>query len=173
MGTVSNLHSSDHHDRKSIAEASALSGLSASTIRFYEKEQVIPPVRRDEIGHRYFTSEDVDHLIGVACVAATGMPLADLKQYLHAGISNCPNPEDQKQLLSTQLKAIEREQEVARLRKRFVKAKLKYWDAVESHSDEAMKAATAHVKSAETLLTRSLISVRQSGRQEKKSMKAA
>lgn len=173
METTNNIHSSERPDRKSIAEASAVSGLSASTIRFYEKEHVIPPVRRDEIGHRYFTSEDVDHLIGVACVAAIGMPLADLKQYLHAGISTCANPEDQKKLLSTQLKAIEREQEVARLRKRFVKAKLQYWDAVESHSSEAMKTATAHVKSAETQLTRSLVSARQGNRQEKKSTKTA
>jgi DNA-binding transcriptional MerR regulator len=165
MGISRNLHSSASSSARlsssahmSIAEASALSGLHASTIRFYEKEHVIPPVRRDEIGHRYFTSDDIDRLMGVACVAATGMPLAHLRRYLAAAQSESVDPESQKQLLESQLSSIEREQAVARLRKKFVKAKIEYWDAMKTHSEQTIKTALIHVHAAESQLMRMLVS---------------
>lgn len=153
----------------SIREASALSGLPASTIRFYEKERVIPPIKRDEIGHRYFDQEDVNFLIGVACVASTGMSLPDLRDYMQHAASGHADPEHQKSLLEHQLTQIETEQSVIRLRKKFVSAKIDYWNAVEARSPEDLRATHKRIESIERNLTRKLADVEKSQREEKES----
>ena len=67
----------------SIGEVSGLTGLSAHTLRFYEKEGLLlEPVRRDAAGRRQFSEQDVDWLrVGVK-LRATGMPLPDIRRYV-------------------------------------------------------------------------------------------
>ena len=53
-----------------IKEAAALTGLPASTLRYYESIGVIAPVNRGESSkHRVYTEQDLDQVLGVACSA--------------------------------------------------------------------------------------------------------
>ncbi|MEW4369974.1 MerR family transcriptional regulator [Paenibacillus kandeliae] len=63
------------------------SGLSKDTILFYEKTGLIPPIARNEIGHRIYSQENVDTLQLIACLKKMGMSLEDIKHYLHLNIS--------------------------------------------------------------------------------------
>lgn len=65
----------------SIGDLSALTGLSAHTLRFYEKAGVLLPVGRAANGHRRYRSEDMRWLEFVLRLKRTGMPLADIRQY--------------------------------------------------------------------------------------------
>lgn len=61
-----------------IREAAATSGLSADTIRFYEKKGVLPrPPRRDN-GYRSYTDEHVATLRLARGLKDLGLPLADI-----------------------------------------------------------------------------------------------
>ena len=72
--------------RYTIKEAAALTGLPASTLRYYESIGVIAPVERGESSkHRVFTEADLDQLMWVACLAATGMSVSDMRQYVANG----------------------------------------------------------------------------------------
>ena len=64
-----------------IAEAAARSGLTQDTIRFYEKSGMLAPIRRDSRGWRLFSKDDVDWLITLERLRATGMPLDDVKRF--------------------------------------------------------------------------------------------
>ena len=69
-----------------IKEASALTGLPASTLRYYESIGVIAPISRGaSSGHRVYDEDDLDQLMWVACLAATGMSVADMRQYVANG----------------------------------------------------------------------------------------
>ena len=69
-----------------IKEAAALTGLPASTLRYYESIGVIAPVGRGESSkHRLFTEADLDQLMWVACLAATGMSVSEMRQYVANG----------------------------------------------------------------------------------------
>ena len=69
-----------------IKEAAALTGLPASTLRYYESIGVISPVERGESSkHRVFTDADLDQLMWVACLAATGMSVSHMRQYVANG----------------------------------------------------------------------------------------
>jgi DNA-binding transcriptional MerR regulator len=65
-----------------IAEASARSGLSAHTLRYYERANLLlhPPPRSGN-GHRRYTEDDLYWLRLLTRLRATGMPIADVRRY--------------------------------------------------------------------------------------------
>lgn len=65
----------------SIGQLARLSGLSAHTLRFYEAEGILRPVRRAANGHRRYHRDDVLWLEFVLRLKGTGMPLAEIEQY--------------------------------------------------------------------------------------------
>ena len=70
----------------SIKEAAALTGLPASTLRYYESIGVIAPISRGASSkHRVYDQDDLDQRMGVACLAATGMSVSDMRQYVANG----------------------------------------------------------------------------------------
>lgn len=65
----------------SIGELAQHSGVSQHTLRFYEKAEVLAPAARAANGHRRYLASDVAWLAFVLRLKATGMPLAEIRQY--------------------------------------------------------------------------------------------
>ena len=71
----------------SIKEVAALVGLPASTLRYYEDVSVIPAIARDaSSGHRTYTEDDLELLTWVSCLSASGMSIADMREYVRSGL---------------------------------------------------------------------------------------
>lgn len=68
-------------DRFTISEVAALTGLSAHTLRWYERIGLMPHVDRSHTGQRRFTHRDLDWLAFVGKLRLTGMPVADMVRY--------------------------------------------------------------------------------------------
>lgn len=66
-----------------IQKAGAASGLSPDTIRFYEREAVLPRPPRRENGYREYTGEHVATLRLVRGLRHVGMSLADMAAVAH------------------------------------------------------------------------------------------
>src|SRR3954454_22328106 len=66
---------------RSIQRAAAETGLSADTLRYYERIGILPGIGRSQSGHRRFTDDDMGWIKLVQCLRATGMPLDDLHRY--------------------------------------------------------------------------------------------
>src|ERR1700712_1431791 len=67
----------------SIMEAAKLSGLPESTLRYYETIGIIEPINRDSSSkHRVYSEDDVNVIVSIACLSATGMSLQDMRTYL-------------------------------------------------------------------------------------------
>ncbi|HWM39286.1 MAG TPA: MerR family transcriptional regulator [Streptomyces sp.] len=81
-GTVEAPHPRpDGQDRYTISEVAAICGLSAHTLRWYERIGLMPHVDRSHTGQRRFTNRDLDWLGLVAKLRLTGMPVADMVRY--------------------------------------------------------------------------------------------
>lgn len=120
----------------SIKEAAALTGLPASTLRYYESIGVIAPVGRGESsGHRVYTDDDLDLLTWVACLSATGMSVSDMQRYVANGALGAAAARQQMELLATQQERLAREAELIAVRQRYVALKIDYWTAVEAGDD--------------------------------------
>jgi DNA-binding transcriptional MerR regulator len=66
----------------SIAEAAVATGLSADTLRYYERDGLlVRPVGRSTSGHRRYTESDLGWITMVTRLRATGMPIRDVRRY--------------------------------------------------------------------------------------------
>jgi DNA-binding transcriptional MerR regulator len=115
----------------SIREAAALTGLPASTLRYYEQIGVISPVSRGaSSGHRVYDDGDLDELMWVSCLAATGMSIGDMRAYMANNRLGAEVAADQRRLLEEQQARLTTEAEALALRQRYVALKIDYWRAV-------------------------------------------
>ncbi len=64
-----------------IAEAAAEAGVSAHTLRYYERAGLLARVDRNGAGHRSFTAEDIEWIVMVTRLRATGMPIRAIREY--------------------------------------------------------------------------------------------
>ncbi|MGW2091435.1 MerR family transcriptional regulator [Promicromonospora sukumoe] len=66
-----------------IQEAARRTGLSQSTLRYYEQIGLVPPVDRDpESGHRRFGPRAVETLEALSCLRGAGVPIDEMRRYL-------------------------------------------------------------------------------------------
>lgn len=120
-----------------IKEAAALTGLPASTLRYYESIGVIAPIGRGETSkHRVYSEDDLDTLVWVACLSATGMSVPDMRQYLANSSIGPSTAGQQVALLRAQQERLAVEADRIAIRRRYVQLKIDYWQAVGA-GDEA------------------------------------
>ena len=64
-----------------ITDAAEASGLSAHTLRYYERAGLLTPVARDQSGHRRYDDGDLERIRFLAKLRATGMPIRQVRVY--------------------------------------------------------------------------------------------
>jgi DNA-binding transcriptional MerR regulator len=64
-----------------IAQAAERSGLSAHTLRYYERIGLIHPVERGSNGHRRYGRDDMEWLDLLIKLRTTGMPMRQMVEY--------------------------------------------------------------------------------------------
>ena len=65
-----------------IAEVSEQHGLSADTLRYYERVGLIPPVNRSESGIRDYNELDLRRVDFIKCMRSAGLPIEVLIEYV-------------------------------------------------------------------------------------------
>lgn len=65
-----------------IGEVAEKMGVSVHTLRYYDKEGLLPFVERHENGRRIFHERDIILLNTIECLKKTGMALKDIRQYV-------------------------------------------------------------------------------------------
>lgn len=66
----------------SIGEVATKFNIPESTLRYYEKQGLLPLIERDEAGRRLFSEDQVALLGTVICLKTTHMPISGIKQYM-------------------------------------------------------------------------------------------
>ena len=66
----------------SIAQVAEKTHLTAHTLRYYEKEGLLPFVDRSDSGNRDFKDRDLEWLELICCLKNTGMPIKKIKEYI-------------------------------------------------------------------------------------------
>ena len=64
-----------------ISEAAKLMGLTAATLRYYEREGLIPPVTRKNGGVRDYQQDDLGWIDFIKCMRSAGMSIESLIEY--------------------------------------------------------------------------------------------
>lgn len=93
-----------------IAEVSKQYGLSADTLRYYERIRLIPSVRRKDNGIRDYSESDCNWVEFIKCMRAAGIQVEALIEYVALFQQGDNTREARKQILLEQ-----REQLLARM----------------------------------------------------------
>lgn len=64
-----------------VKEVAATTGLSAHTLRYYEREGLVDRIGRADSGHRRYSERDVAWVEFLGRLRATGMPIRKMKQF--------------------------------------------------------------------------------------------
>ncbi|MEU9132944.1 MerR family transcriptional regulator [Kitasatospora sp. NPDC048540] len=72
----------DRTPRHAIGEVAAASGLTAHTLRWYERIGLLDPVDRSYSGQRRYSDADLTRLAFLGRLRLTGMPVADMLRYV-------------------------------------------------------------------------------------------
>jgi MerR family transcriptional regulator, mercuric resistance operon regulatory protein len=65
-----------------IGAAAHLSGINIETIRYYEREGIVPSPERSEGGRRVYTADQIEILLFVKRCRDLGFPLSDVRAML-------------------------------------------------------------------------------------------
>ena len=64
-----------------ISEVERMLGLPVTTIRYYDREGLLPNVKRSEGGQREFSDADIKLLQVIECLKRTNMPIKDIRRF--------------------------------------------------------------------------------------------
>lgn len=64
-----------------IQEVAEQTGLSAHTLRYYERIGLMAPIQRAESGHRRYSEDDLEWLVLIKRLRATHMPIAEMQRF--------------------------------------------------------------------------------------------
>lgn len=112
-----------------ISEVAKYTGLSISTIRFYEKSGLCPFVQRSSDGKRKFTKTNVDWLELLASLRSTGMPLAEMRIFTELYLSGDSKIPERKAVLLTHKQRLDARQMELDQCRLILERKLKLYDA--------------------------------------------
>lgn len=65
-----------------VGEMASRLGVAPSTLRYYDKEGLLPFVERSDGGFRVFKDSDFEWLQIIECLKKTGMQLSDIKRFV-------------------------------------------------------------------------------------------
>jgi DNA-binding transcriptional MerR regulator len=94
----------------SIAEAAERTGLTAHTLRYYERDGLLlHAVDRAPSGHRRYTADDLRWIEMVTRLRSTGMPIRDVRRYAALVREGDGNERERLALLLAHREVVERQ----------------------------------------------------------------
>lgn len=110
-----------------ISEFATRSGVSAHTLRYYEKIGLLPTVARNASGHRDFDDNDLAWIAFVTRLKNTGMPLAEIQRYARLRASGAATVAERQALLEAHAGALEAEIEAQQNHLARIRDKIAYY----------------------------------------------
>lgn len=92
-----------------IGETAKRLNIAASTLRYYDKEGLLPFVERSNGGIRIFKDEDFEWLGIIECLKKTGMPIKEIKEFVDWCVAGDATIDQRLALIKAQQEAVERQ----------------------------------------------------------------
>ena len=139
-----------------VGEMAARIGVAPSTLRYWEKEGLLPFVARTDSGIRKFQESDYEWLRIIGCLKETGMAIQDIRTFIALVMQGDSTMEARRQLFERQKKQIEDQIAALEHTKQVLEFKCWFYEtaeqlgssqAVSDLKDEEMPAAMAEIRS--------------------------
>ena len=116
-------------------------GISKDTLRYYEKEGLLPSIERNSSGHRIYSEADMEWIYLIRCLRDTDMPISKIKQYVsllkNGGVSSIP---ERREILSEHKGYITEKIAIYNNLLKLIDKKIAFYnDALNTQNSEAVK----------------------------------
>lgn len=82
-----------------IKQTSEKTGLSEHTLRYYDREGLLPLLSRTKSGIRQFSEQDIQWLCLINCLKNSGMTISDIKKFVILCLKGSETCEERKNIL--------------------------------------------------------------------------
>ncbi len=114
----------------SIQQAAKKLGLTASALRYYDKEGLLPTLKRTESGIRTFSDTDLDWLGLICCLKNSGMPILEIKQFMNLCLRGEDTCDERKEVLEKHKSEILKQMEVLKNSLNIVNYKIDHYKEI-------------------------------------------
>ncbi len=124
----------------SISEVAKITGLTTHTLRYYEKEGLLPFVDRSSSGIREFKESDLEWLSVITCLKNSGMSVKRIKGFIDLCVEGDNSLEERLKIFIEHKKVVE--EKMNELQKYMEKIDHKIWyytTAVEAGTEKIHK----------------------------------
>lgn len=122
-----------------IKQVSEKTNLSIYTLRYYDKEGLLPLIKRSESGIRKFTDNDIEWIKLICCLKNSGMSIENIKEFMHCCLKGQSGVEERKIMLQTHKKNIEEQIKQLNKSMEIVNYKLEHYKEIGIfHIDESL-----------------------------------
>ena len=90
-----------------VGEMANIMGVPASTLRYYEKEGLLPFVERTSGGIRMFKEQDYEWMKIIECMKRAGMPIKDIRDYIELALEGDATIHERLQLFQNQKRLVQ------------------------------------------------------------------
>ncbi len=108
-----------------VGEMAKRLNVAPSTLRFYDKEGLLPFVERSSGGIRMFNDKDFEWLQVIGCLKKAGMKLSDIKTFIEMAMQGDDTISERLDLIIAQRKEVE--SQIEALNKTLATLEFKQW----------------------------------------------
>ena len=124
-----------------IGEAAAYLGITPSTLRYYEKEGLLPFVKRTQGGKRVFTKDDFEWLLIIGCLKKTGLSIKHIREFVDLTKKGDATITERKDIFYKQREAVEKQIAELEANRAVLDYKCWYYETAEKAGSIAAAAA--------------------------------
>lgn len=127
-----------------IGEMAKVLGIKASTLRYYDKEGLLPFVERSSGGIRMFTDGDYATLKLINCLKKSGLSIKEIKEFIKMAAMGDSSLKERQKLFENRRKAVKKQIEELNETLEVLNYKCWYYEtAVNAGSESAVKKLSA------------------------------
>ena len=123
-----------------VGEMARFLNVSASTLRYYDKEGLLPFVERSNSGIRMFSDKDYEWLKIIECLKKSGLSIKEIRSYIDMTKRGDNSLEERLQLFEERKKDVERQMKELQETLDLLKYKCWYYEmAIQDQTEERVR----------------------------------
>lgn len=120
-------------------------GLTVPTLRYYDKEGLLPFVDKKPNGTRVFKDEDFEGLAIITCLKNSGVPIKDIKKYMDLCAKGDSTLKGRLEIFLERKESVEKQMEELNKIMETIKHKIWYYEtAIEAGTEAVHKQSKEH-----------------------------
>jgi len=132
-------------DGLTIDEAAERMGIAKHTLRYYEREGLLPPIAKGPNGHRRYTEDDLGWVRFLQLLRGTGMPIREMKSFVELTLAGDHTIGERVEVLERYRVQLRERMEADKERLAFLDHKIEYYSgvlALQNATPESIAGAT-------------------------------